>query len=89
MFLCLFKKLAQQINCLNKLLSQTYSIFGIFIVLGVLLSCKGQPGSEDAISTAIVYRTSLDQTQLLNKVAIKMSAVSETTKSRGYGFCQL
>ncbi|MGB5663544.1 glycoside hydrolase family 30 protein [Eudoraea sp.] len=79
MFLYLFKKLAQKINCLNNLLSKTYSIFGIFIVLGVLLSCKGQPGSEDTTSTAIVYLTSLDQSQLLNKVAIKKSAVSATS----------
>jgi len=75
MFLYLFKKLAQPIN----FLSQKYSIIGIFVVLGVLLSCKEQSGLKDTVSTAKIYLTSLDQSQLLNEVEIKKSDISVTT----------
>lgn len=75
MFLYLFNKLAQPINFLN----QKYSIIGIFVVLGVLLSCKEQSGLKDTVSTAKIYLTSLDQSQLLNEVEIKKSDISVTT----------
>lgn len=79
MFLYLFKKFAQAINFLNNFLIQKYSLLGIFLVLGVLLSCKGQPDSEDTVSTAKIVLTSLDQSQLLNEVEIKKSDISATT----------
>lgn len=75
MFLNLFKKLAQPIN----FLSQKYFILGNFVVLAVLLSCKGEPGSEGAVATAKIYLTSVDQSQLLNEVEIKKSDISATT----------
>ncbi|MBT8291775.1 MAG: glucosylceramidase [Eudoraea sp.] len=40
------------------------------MILSVLLNCKGQPGSEDTLPKATLYRTSLDKSELLNEIEI-------------------
>ncbi|MGB5227702.1 MAG: glycoside hydrolase family 30 beta sandwich domain-containing protein [Eudoraea sp.] len=79
MFLYLHKKLAQPLNCSNNFLSQKYIFLVIFVIQFVLSGCKGKPGSEGVVTIAKIYRTSLDQSQLLNEVTIKKSDISATT----------
>ena len=50
----------------------------LFLILSVFINCKGRSGSEDKLPKAILYRTSLDQSELLNEIEIKKSKVSDS-----------
>lgn len=43
----------------------------LFLILSVLSSCKDRSGSEDTLPKAMLYRTSLDQSELLNEIEIR------------------
>jgi len=69
----LFKKLVQLIARIKYVLDKNQTFFGLFLILFVLINCKGQTKSEDSGSKAILYRTSLDQSYLLSESKIEKS----------------
>lgn len=78
MSLYLIKKSGLLLNAFNYVLHKTYILFGSFIILSALLNCKGQPGSEDTLPKATLYRTSLDKSELLNEIEIINNKVSDS-----------
>lgn len=78
MRLYLIKKSGLLISLFNYVMHKFHIIFVSFLFLSVLLNCKGQPGIEDTPSKALLYRTSMDQSELLNKIEIKQNKVSDS-----------
>jgi glucosylceramidase len=74
----LIKKSGLLLNAFNYVLHKTYILFASFIILSVLLNCKGQPGSEDTLPKATLFRTSPDKSELLNEIEILENKVSDS-----------
>lgn len=78
MKLYLIKKSGLLLNVFNFVVHKTYIVFISFLFLSVLLNCKGQPDSEDTMTKAKLYRTSLDQSELLTEIEITKNKASDS-----------
>ncbi|WP_297693357.1 glycoside hydrolase family 30 beta sandwich domain-containing protein [uncultured Eudoraea sp.] len=74
----LIKKSGLLLTAFNYVLHKTYILFASFVILSVLLNCKGQPGSEDTLPKATLFSTSLDKSELLNEIEILENKVSDS-----------
>ena len=75
----LFKRSGPLVVCLNYFSHKSCIVPVLFLMLSiVLINCKGGSGTEDTLPEAMLYRTSLDQSELLNEIKLKKSKIADS-----------